>query len=124
MHAIATAAHRLQACMLPGLAYLYVGRKLETSTLACIPACLANRCAWHLRMQVAWLGEGGSGGEPSRVRYAGEDMAQLRVLDRGIMVGDVVAAASAPLGQVSGRVTSVWPTRACTRLCSLPQESA
>ena len=30
------------------------------------------------------------------MRYAEEDMARLRVVDRGMMVGDVVAAESAP----------------------------
>jgi hypothetical protein len=60
-------------------------------------------------LQVAWLGGGGPTGETSKVRYAEEDMERLRVVDRGMMVGDVVAAAAAPLGQVRGRREKLNP---------------
>jgi hypothetical protein len=53
-----------------------------------------------MRTQVAWVHEGPPAGEPEKVQYADEDMAGLRVVDRGLIIGDVVAAASAPLGQV------------------------
>ena len=67
------------------------GLRSRSRTFACVHAC----------MQVAWLSEGPTTGEPNEVRYADEDMGRLRVVDRGLMTGDVVASADNPLGQVA-----------------------